>query len=172
MSETTVYLAHHGVKGQKWGYRKWQNSDGTLTPAGKEHYAKGAAGFHRKMREGRITKLSKRSASQTAWLNDPTVKARLANANSKNEKYRRRELEYKRLQDKADRAIFFQEHKQRKANRAYKRMTRANPAKSQKFIQKYSEVEYRHALTEKNLRRASESYIKRYGSEYYDAIRK
>lgn len=32
------YLVHFGVKGQKWGLRQWQNKDGTLTPAGREHY--------------------------------------------------------------------------------------------------------------------------------------
>ena len=30
-----LYLAHHGVLGQKWGVRRYQNSDGTLTSAGK-----------------------------------------------------------------------------------------------------------------------------------------
>lgn len=29
------YLAHHGIKGQKWGVRRYQNSDGTLTALGK-----------------------------------------------------------------------------------------------------------------------------------------
>jgi len=28
------YLAHHGIKGQKWGIRRFQNEDGTLTKAG------------------------------------------------------------------------------------------------------------------------------------------
>lgn len=32
------YLVHHGVKGQKWGVRRYQNSDGSLTPAGKKRY--------------------------------------------------------------------------------------------------------------------------------------
>ena len=37
------YLAHHGTKGQKWGERKYQNSDGSLTPLGRVHYGVGAA---------------------------------------------------------------------------------------------------------------------------------
>lgn len=33
-------LAHHGIKGQKWYLRRFQNPDGTLTEAGKKRYAK------------------------------------------------------------------------------------------------------------------------------------
>ena len=33
-------LYHHGIKGQKWGMRRFQNEDGTLTDAGKERYLK------------------------------------------------------------------------------------------------------------------------------------
>ena len=31
-------LVHHGIKGQKWGVRRFQNKDGSLTPAGKQKY--------------------------------------------------------------------------------------------------------------------------------------
>lgn len=32
-------LYHHGIKGQKWGIRRFQNPDGTLTPDGKKRYS-------------------------------------------------------------------------------------------------------------------------------------
>lgn len=32
------YLAHFGIKGQKWGVRRFQNPDGSLTSAGKKRY--------------------------------------------------------------------------------------------------------------------------------------
>lgn len=33
-----TYLVHYGIKGQKWGIRKYQNPDGSLTPAGRQRY--------------------------------------------------------------------------------------------------------------------------------------
>lgn len=33
-----TYLQHHGIKGQKWGVRRFQNKSGKLTSAGKKRY--------------------------------------------------------------------------------------------------------------------------------------
>ena len=54
-------LHHHGIKGQKWGVRRYQNEDGTLTPEGKLRYGVGT---------------SKHSISRSN-LNDPETKAYL-----------------------------------------------------------------------------------------------
>ena len=34
------FLAHHGIKGMKWGVRRYQNKDGSLTPEGLKKYRK------------------------------------------------------------------------------------------------------------------------------------
>ena len=33
-------LYHHGIKGQKWGVRRYQNEDGSLTNSGKKRYSR------------------------------------------------------------------------------------------------------------------------------------
>lgn len=38
LSENELY--HWGIKGQKWGVRRYQNPDGTLTPAGRKRLEK------------------------------------------------------------------------------------------------------------------------------------
>lgn len=33
-----TYIAHHGIKGMRWGFRRYQNEDGSLTSAGRLRY--------------------------------------------------------------------------------------------------------------------------------------
>ena len=62
-------IYHHGIKGQKWGIRRYQNPDGTLTPEGKLRY-----GAHNLVKKGDSTYLKKGSVVRRVSLasDDPT----------------------------------------------------------------------------------------------------
>lgn len=61
--ESDNYLVHHGIKGQHWGVRRFQNEDGTLTAAGKDRYLVGKeyAEEHKQIRKEEAAKLEKRN---------------------------------------------------------------------------------------------------------------
>lgn len=44
----SLYLAHHGILGQRWGVRRFQNPDGSLTEAGRRRLEKKDAKWARK----------------------------------------------------------------------------------------------------------------------------
>lgn len=43
------YLEHHGIKGQHWGVRRFQNEDGSLTAKGQKRYSDKADKIERKV---------------------------------------------------------------------------------------------------------------------------
>lgn len=76
------YIAHSGTKGMKWGNRRYQNKDGSLTPLGRAHYGVGAA---RSKAAGAIKKVGtairKKVAPTNTELNAQIRKQRSKNLN-------------------------------------------------------------------------------------------
>lgn len=57
-------LYHHGVKGQKWGVRRYQNPDGSLTPEG----IKRAKSYQKY-----VNKMANKSRSREDLLKERTI---------------------------------------------------------------------------------------------------
>jgi hypothetical protein len=47
-------LCHYGIKDMKWGVRRYQNKDGSLTPAGKKRYDRDIRENNAKKKDNRI----------------------------------------------------------------------------------------------------------------------
>lgn len=100
-------LYHHGIKGMKWGVRRFQNKDGSLTPAGKKRYDDDAVGsssnvektkttidkaFEQNIKTGKdkapisaaekITKESQKAIDNAAQLSNTISRVRKKNKNS------------------------------------------------------------------------------------------
>lgn len=71
--DSGAYISHHGIRGQKWGVRRFRNEDGSLTDAGKKRYASDSSRLEKAQnradkkgsilakREQKLRKYSKRS---------------------------------------------------------------------------------------------------------------
>lgn len=70
-------LSHHGIKGMRWGVRRFQNKDGSLTPAGKKRY--GGAGAERdSTRETTKPSSVSSGTKKLSEMTDEELRSRLA----------------------------------------------------------------------------------------------
>lgn len=58
-------LAHYGVKGMKWGVRRYQNYDGSYTRKGLERYRKAESDYERAKSKAAETKAAHKSGQAT-----------------------------------------------------------------------------------------------------------
>ena len=56
------YFEHWGIKGMKWGVRRYQNADGSLTEAGRRRYLEGTDDIHKNRDIRKITTAAKEDA--------------------------------------------------------------------------------------------------------------
>ena len=76
-------LCHHGIKGQKWGVRRFQNADGSLKAAGRERYTEDGSG-------GKKPRLTIKRSVARAKAADEKREAKNARAEQKREARRAR----------------------------------------------------------------------------------
>ena len=71
--DNTVYsdeLQHGGIRGMKWGVRRYQNKDGTLTAAGQKRARKSESEDYKKVSEIRKKKISQMSNQELRDANN------------------------------------------------------------------------------------------------------
>ena len=91
-------FCHSGIKNMKWGVRRYQNPDGSLTPAGRIRYGVGKA--REKSASGVKAKVASSKDQERAAARAKRIEARKAKKDARiAEKNARKEAERKREQD-------------------------------------------------------------------------
>lgn len=97
-------LYHHGIKGQKWGIRRFQNPDGTLTEAGKKHYDRSSGKqIHRELKKQIRRQRSEINGSANRWMSKMPIgehSKKIVDEAEQNEAKYKNSDEYKRWEKK------------------------------------------------------------------------
>lgn len=165
-------LYHHGIKDQKWGVRRYQNYDGTLTAEGRERYNKGSK---ENAKEGTKATLG---ADGNFYYTDKTGKKVLFKtrvdqlSDTELQDLNRRIKQEKELHREASEAYEYKGPKEdqalRDASRLAKDLAAAIPAGTGKTVKKdYSELSDQELRNRINRLQLEDSYGKLSGDTVY-----
>lgn len=160
-------LYHSGIKGMKWGRRRYQNEDGSLTPAGRERYGR---------LQGQITKYEDRKSDIQKRLHKEmstrkyakatttmTVKRDMLKAKSDRLKAKNQKTRYK-MEMLGKQPGFFKRRNLRKEYRVNKKLAKVEKRVTS-ATRKVSRLKLRDAKMDRKLiraRRAVDKYQRKY----------
>lgn len=153
-------LYHFGVKGMKWGVRRYQNQDGSLTPKGKKHYGDMSDD---KLQKSLYKQVKKARSNQSNWSNKWNVNNTIGkNSKTVQDRYRE-DLQKYHSSDEYKRAMKKMSELDKKAEKGTIDLDQYN--KQYEKIRKsiYSpDLDTSVRITSRG-REYSEAYLKKYG---------
>ena len=155
-------LYHFGIKGMKWGVRRYQNEDGSLTPAGKKHYGNMSDD---KLQKSLYKQVKKARANQSDWSNQWNVNNTIGKHSKAVEDRYRKDVKKFRSSDEYKKAM-------RKIAELDKKAVRGEISQDQ-YDKQY--INIRKSMYSPDLdtsvrytdngRKYSEAYLKKYGND-------
>ena len=158
----TNELYHFGIKGMKWGVRRYQNEDGSLTPAGKKHYGNMSDD---KLQKSLYKQVKKTRANQSDWSNQWNVNNTIGKHSKAVEDRYRKDVKKFQSSDEYKKAMRKLVELDKKAGRG--EISQDQYDKQYKNIQKsmYSPDLDTSVRYTDNGRKYSEAYLKKYGND-------
>ena len=158
----TNELYHFGIKGMKWGVRRYQNEDGSLTPAGKKHYGNMSDD---KLQKSLYKQVKKARANQSDWSNQWNVNNTIGKHSKAVEDRYRKDVKKFQSSDEYKKAMRKIAELDKKAGRG--EISQDQYDKQYKNIRKsmYSPDLDTSVRYTDNGRKYSEAYLKKYGND-------
>ena len=132
-------LSHYGVKGMKWGVRRYRNKDGSLTPLGKKKNEIEVKAEARKRNTDLFDKSNNYAADRindSKWLSDYNKKW-----NKEFEKYDRKNLhpKYNEYEEEFTKKVIDVANEYLKTDESAQFTTKVGETYTARFIEKYGE---------------------------------